>query len=70
MVAPISIIPMDVRTLSAFYTTGASLGTARHAEILRNGVLKDLLNQADVGVLPPWELPPPAPDRSLLDRIF
>ena len=70
MVDPISIIPMDVRTLSAFYTTGASLGTARHAEILRNGVLKDLLNQADVGVLPPWELPPPAPDRSLLDRIF
>ena len=70
MVDPISIIPLDVRSLSAFYTTGASLGPTLHAEVLRQGVLKDLINQAEVGVLPPWELPPPEPDGELLDRIF
>ena len=69
----ILVIPtFDYNVLASYYNSGAALGTKLQAEILRQGPLGDLLRQREIGVIPPWELPPrpPVPEGEELQRIF
>ena len=67
------VIPtFDYNVLANFYTSGSALKIATQAEVLKRGLLGDLFRQREIGVIPPWELPPraPAPEGQELQRIF
>lgn len=65
------IVTFDYGSLNAIYSIGAKLGSSQHAEILRNGPLKELLRRVDAGVSPPWEFPEPTPTLDeLFNRVF
>jgi len=68
----IGIIPYDYTALTAYYTSGASLGTARHAEVLKNGPLGALLTRNKVGINPPWLTQPVLSEETnaVKERIF
>ncbi len=59
-----TVQPFDFNALSILYTTGAKLGSAQHANILREGVLKNILDNK--GILPPWKIKQPTVDDSQL----
>ena len=68
----LAIPTFDYNVLASYYRSGAVLGTKLQAEILKQGPLGDLIRQREIGVIPPWELPPraPAPEGQELQRIF
>ncbi|MDP7603751.1 MAG: hypothetical protein QF546_07940, partial [Alphaproteobacteria bacterium] len=68
----IGIIPYDYTALSAYYSTGAALGTSRHAEVLKAGPLGALLARNKVGINPPWLTQPTLSDETnaVKQRIF
>ena len=68
----LAIPTFDYNALASYYSSGAALGIKLQAEILKQGPLGDLLRQREIGVIPPWELPPrpPVPAGEELQRIF
>ncbi len=68
----LAIPTFDYNALASYYTSGSALGIKLQAEILKQGPLGDLLRQREIGVIPPWELPPRAPalPGEELRRIF
>lgn len=57
----------DMNVLTPIYTTGARLGSDQHAAILKNGVLKDILNNK--GIVPPWQVAQPQPSTDVNERL-
>jgi hypothetical protein len=45
----------DYNALANFFTSGAAFGQTTHAEILRNGPLKDIIARDRAGVIAPWQ---------------
>ena len=64
-----SIIPYDYSSLSSFYSTGAYLGTAKHADKLENGALKDILSIDTSAPVPPWKIRQ-VTEGEIIDRVF
>lgn len=58
----------NFQALTPIYTTGARLGSNQHAEVLRTGVLKDVLKQG--GIVPPWKIATPDSDEDVLTSLF
>jgi trimeric autotransporter adhesin len=54
---PKYVLPtFDFNSLSSFYTTGAFMGTSKHADKLASGALKDILDIDTKTPIPPWML--------------
>ena len=73
MVESTSIIQLatfDFNVLNDFFKVGGGFRPGLQAKILANGPLKDIIARANADIIPPWELPPRAPDAPLLNRIF
>jgi trimeric autotransporter adhesin len=65
----IQIISPDFNSLASFYTTGAFMGTAKHADKLASGALKDLLSIDPKAPIAPWQLTQ-RKEGDLADRVF
>ena len=71
--APQSNLPsFNMGILSAYYGTGAALGSKMHAQIIMNGPLGEYIRQRDsLDVIPPWLIQePPAEDNTLRNKVF
>jgi len=64
-----SILPFDYNSLSSFYSTGAFMGSAKHADKLSNGALKDILAINTKTPIPPWKLRQ-IKEGEVIDRVF
>lgn len=64
------IIQADYTGLSAYYSTGASLGSGLHAEFLKQGVLKDIIAARKAGPRPPWKIRTFKPADELANRVL
>ena len=60
---------LDYTSLASFYTTGAFMGTAKHADKLASGALKDILNIDPKAPIAPWQLSR-IPEGNVVDRVF
>ena len=67
MVTPLATF--DYTALSVYYTSGVSLSTGLQTAVLRNK-LKDVLDQAEQKVIPPWRQAQAVETRSLEQRVF
>lgn len=65
------LVTFDSSTLSAYYSSGVSLGEALHAKKIDAEILSGVTN-LDESVIPPWTLPDVVPESSeeALQRIF
>jgi trimeric autotransporter adhesin len=64
-----TIPSLDYNSLAGFYTTGAFMGTAKHADKLASGALKDILSIDPRAPVAPWQLRQPK-EGELVDRVF
>ncbi len=64
------LIGFDYNALANYFASGASLDRSLHAEVLRNGVLKDIIQRAEAAVIPPWQLRQPETDPGDATRFF
>ncbi|MCH8181684.1 MAG: SBBP repeat-containing protein [Proteobacteria bacterium] len=64
------LIQADYTGLSAYYSTGASLGSKLHAEFLKQGVLKDIIAARKAGPRPPWKRETFKPADELANRVL
>lgn len=65
-----TIVAFDYDTLANFYASGAAFSRRVHAEILRNGVLKDFDNRGGSNVIAPWQRRQPELDPNDLNRFL
>lgn len=59
----------DYNSLSSFYTTGAFMGNAKHADKLASGALKDILAIDPNAPIAPWQLTQ-VKEGEVIDRVF
>src|SRR5688572_33105942 len=66
------LVGFNMGLLSAYYGTGAALGSKLHAQIIMNGPLGEYIRQKDaLDVIPPWLVrQPPGEDTTLRDKVF
>jgi len=66
---PLTIPSFDFNSLSSFYTTGAFMGNAKHADKLASGALKDILSIDPKAPIAPWQLTQ-IKEGAVIDRVF
>ena len=60
----------DNNVLSAYYSSGVSLGLSGHAAKIQEELLNGSFAKVDPAVIPPWTLPQSNPYDEILQRIF
>ena len=60
----------DNNVLSAYYSSGVSLGLSGHAAKIQEELLSGSFAKMDPAVIPPWTLPQSNPFGEILQRIF
>ncbi|MBT6911668.1 MAG: hypothetical protein HOA21_10980 [Rhodospirillaceae bacterium] len=63
-------VQFDNNVLSAFYSSGVSLGLSGHASKIQDELLSDSFATVDPSIIPPWTLPKANPFEEILQRIY
>lgn len=68
----LSVPTFNMSVLSLYYTSGVALGQSLHAEVLKGGILGELLKRSDkVDTIPPWiKENPAAEDLTNHQKVF